>query len=296
MNDRQARLDNLAVFALKQIQKSFLTPDVGKAERRGEVMGRLIYRLDRKHRERTHANLQLAFPEWDQGRQDRVAKEVFLHWGRMMGDFLRTPLRTNEEILANIEVEGQEHILTAMQHKKGVIACTAHFGNFERFGQWSLATGRPLTVVARDANQSAIQDEVAKLRACTGMETLSRGNSARQILAKLRQNELIGILPDQNSGESYVPFFGKLCGTVLGPAVLGARTGAMLVPSFCVRIGVGKYRVIVRPPLITEGKEKDPAGVMAEFNSVLESVIRDYPEQYLWMHDRWKSARKRGLL
>jgi KDO2-lipid IV(A) lauroyltransferase len=195
-----------------------------------------------------------------------------------------------------MEVEGQENIAEVESRGHGIIACTGHFGNFERFGHWCTATGRPITVVARDANQGEMQDRIARVREVTKVEFLSRGNSARAILGILRKNGLVGLLPDQNTDESFVPFFGRPCGTVLGPAVLSIRTKATIVPAFCVRTGVGKYRVIVKPPIETTGLEKQPEAIMAEFNRVLESVIRDYPDQYLWMHDRWKSARRGGLL
>jgi KDO2-lipid IV(A) lauroyltransferase len=293
---RKALLNKFALGAFDKAQRLFLTPDVRTAERRGERLGLLLYRLDKKHRNRTVANLEMAFPEWDAARRDTVARDVFRHWGRVTGDFLRTPLRSHEEVLASMEVEGQELIEAAEAQGRGIIACTAHLGNFERFGHWCTATGRPITVVARDANQGEMQARIARVREASNVEFLSRGDSARAILTKLRRKGLVGLLPDQNTDESFVPFFGKPCGTVLGPAVLGIRTGAVLLPAFCVRVGIGRYRVVIRPPLTVEGREKDPAAIMAEFNGVLESVIRDYPDQYLWMHDRWKSARQRGML
>jgi len=179
---------------------------------------------------------------------------------------------------------------------KGILALTGHMGNWERFGHWATSIGRHLSVVARDANQSDVQNRVAKIREHTGIEVLSQGNSARSILVKLRQKKIVALLPDQNADEIFVPFFGRMAGTVLGPAVLHQRTGAPLLPSYCVRTGVGKYRVIVRPAIDLENTVHDLAVVTTQVNAALESVIREYPEQWLWMHDRWKNARVRGLL
>lgn len=130
----------------------------------------------------------------------------------------------------------------------------------------------------------------------TGMTVLSRGDSARPILKKLKHQEVVGILPDQNSDESYVPFFGKPCGTVLGPAVLHMRTGAPLLPAYCVRLAPGKYKTIVLEAIDLENRCDSPEELMTQVNAALESVIRQYPEQWLWMHDRWKNARKNNLL
>jgi len=116
------------------------------------------------------------------------------------------------------------------------------------------------------------------------------------MLAELRKNKLLGVLPDQNTDECFVPFFGHPTGTVLGPAVLHQRTGAVMLPAYCVRIGIGQYRVIVRPPIDLQNIEENRELLAAEMNARLEEVIREYPEQYLWMHDRWKSARRAGLL
>jgi len=209
---------------------------------------------------------------------------------------MRTPLRTKEELLANMEIEGFEHYEAAAAIGKGIIACTAHLGNWERFGHWLIATGRQISVVARDANQGEIQDRVAKIRDLTGVIVLSRGDSARPILVKLKRKEIVGILPDQNSEESFAPFFGKPAGTVLGPAVLHMRTGAVLLPAYCVRVGPGKYRVVLREPIDIDNSMANAEEIMAKLNAVLESVIREYPDQWLWLHDRWKSARKRNLL
>jgi KDO2-lipid IV(A) lauroyltransferase len=288
-------LDALTGFAFGLGQRLFLTRDVAKSERRGARLGDLAHRLDRKHRDRTLANLKLAFPEKSDSERIALCRECFRHWGRTTADFLRTPLRTDEEVMASIEVEGREFWDMGLPKGSGSIACTGHFGNFERFGQWSRLIGLPIVVVAREANQGAVQDRLEELRNRAGIEFMGRGNAARVILQKLRENRLVGLLPDQNSAESFLPFFGHPCGTVLGPAVLHIRTGAVMIPAFCARVGVGKYRVILREPIDYDNSSRDPEALMAAYNLTLESVIREFPEQYLWMHDRWKSARQRGL-
>jgi KDO2-lipid IV(A) lauroyltransferase len=290
-------LDKLTVLAFGFGQKLFLHRDIAKVERRGARLGELAFKLDKKHRHRTLENLALAFPDWSESKRMEVGREVFRHFGIATADFLRTPLRTEEEVLANMEVEGFEH-WEAVQGvlENGAIACTAHFGNFERFGSWAKAMGQPITVVAREANQGPIQERMEELRKMAGIDFMGRGDAVRPIMKKLREGKVVGLLPDQNSGESFLPFFGHPCGTVLGPAVLHIRTGAVMLPAFCVRLGVGRYRVIIKPAIDIERQERNPEALMSQYNAVLESVIRQFPEQYLWMHDRWKSARQKGLL
>lgn len=270
--------------------------DVAAAERLGERLAKIAFKLDRKHRERAISNIHLAFPEKSAEEARELALQAFLHLGRTTGDFLRSPRRTDQEVLDSMEPVDLSPYFKANEKGKGVLAVTGHLGNFERLAHWYGAHGWKMSVVARDANDEGLQARVARIRGGSGVTVLSRGNSARAILQKLREKETIAILPDQNSDEAYLPFFGKPCGTVLGPAVLHLRTGAPLVPGFCLRVGPGKYRVEVFEPMEYERGSATPEQIMTDVNKVLEGVIRRYPEQWLWLHDRWKSARRAGLL
>jgi len=277
-------------------QARFERMDQIQAEKAGERLGRIHYAIDRKHRLRTLSNLAMALPEIDPRRRALIAKGVFMHFGRIGGDFLRSPIRKFDEVTSNMAVDGFEHVEAAEARGKGIIALTGHFGNWERYAQYMVARGRKLSVIARDANQEGVQARVQAIREAAGVEVLSRGNSARHSLIKLRKNEMIGILADQNSYDCFVPFFGKMAGTVNGPAVLHQRTGATLLPMFCIWEDYGKYRVVVHPPVDPENTETDATQITAELNLALESIVRQYPEQWLWMHDRWKNSRREGLL
>jgi KDO2-lipid IV(A) lauroyltransferase len=277
-------------------QRSFENKRPVEAERSGEKVGLLWYVLDPKHRKRALSNLGMAFPERGETEIRSLAKDVFRHVGRIAGDFMRSPARTHQDVLENMEVEGLEHLEEVEARGKGGLLITGHFGNWERAAHWVVAAGRPLSVVARDADQRGVQARVLRIREGTGVEVMSRGNTARQALVRLRNKELIGILADQNSYDSFVPFFGYPCGTVSGPAVLHRRTGAPLCPVYCVWEGYNRYRVIALPLVDPNNEEENIDILTARLNQVLESVIRQYPNQWLWMHDRWKAARRRGLL
>jgi len=288
-------LDKAGTVAFQFGQRAFLKGSLADAEKRGERLAMILYRLDKKHRVRTLANLELAFPEWTTERREQTATEVYRHFGRIAADFMRTSLRTLEEV-RSAEVIGLEHLEEAKAAGKGVLIITAHYGNWERFAHWFHAAGYTLNVVARDANQGAVTEEMTRLRNQAGAEVLARGNAARAILTKLKANELVGILNDQNNGDCFVPFFGKPCGTTLGPAVMHMRTGAALIPSYFTRFGPGQYRAEFHPAVKGEDFGGDQEKITARLNEILEGVIRKHPEQWLWLHDRWKSARRRGLL
>jgi KDO2-lipid IV(A) lauroyltransferase len=297
MNEgRRALVDKVSLSMFGVTQRYFEKGSIAEAERRGEKWGLIAYRLDKKHRIRTHANLKIAFPEWSPAAWDEGARNVYRHFGILASDFFRTRIRSNQEVLDNVEVTGTENLEAAESLGPGIIALTAHLGNWERFAQYCTGTGRAITVVARDANDGALQQKVLTMREATGVKVLSRGSAATALLRELKRGGLVGILPDQNASECFVPFFGQPCGTVLGPAKLHLRTGAALLPAYCVRVGVGKYRVIILPAINLDRAEQDPERLTAAANFALESVIRQFPSQYLWMHDRWKSARQRGML
>ena len=228
----------------------------------------------------------------------------------MWVQFMRTSARTRESIQAATEVVGLEHVEAAEAQGKGILFVTGHFGNWEWVGQWFVSTGRKLTVVQRDANQSGMNDRLLKLREAAGLEVMSRGTAARGILVRLKRKEAVALLIDQNAGDVFVsvallidqnagdvfvPFFGKPCGTVTGPAVIGTRTGAAIVPGYAIRLSPGRYRVEFFPQIEATPGEDSDTSIMAAINLNLEAMIRRYPEQWLWMHDRWKSARQAGM-
>lgn len=267
------------------------------AERAGEKLGRLLYVAPfmKKQRTRALSNLEMAFPDWTATRREEVARNVFLHLGRVAGDFLRSTNRSDEETLASVTVEGFENAEKAMAMEKGIIAISGHFGNWERCAHWFACTFNKVTVVARDADDEGLQSHISRIRAETGVQVISRGRLTRVLIERLRANEIVGLMPDQNSPESFIPFFGKLCGTVLGPTKLQKVTESPILPGFCVRIGPGEYKMIFKPPILPNPGESVEE-VMARVNLVLEETIREYPDQWLWIHDRWKSARQGGLL
>lgn len=254
-------------------------------------------RLGKSRRERALNNLAIAFPDMAFSERERIVKATFEHFGMITADFLQIPKRSIDDFNATTEVVGEEHLANAMALGKGVIFITGHFGNWERCSTWVSTHGYQLSVVARDTDDQGVNSIVNDLRSFTGTKVISRGAAARPIIEALRRNEVVGILPDQNSDEIYIPFFGKLAGTVLGPGVIHERTGAPVVPMYGIRIGPGRYRLEIHPALTSvPGFETKGEGMMRAIHASLESVISRYPEQYLWFHDRWRNARNKGLI
>lgn len=297
MKRRRKELEKRAGFlAFKMAEKAFQRRDTVAAERTGERLGNLVYKLSHKHRNRALTNLELAFPEMSLQDRESLAKRVFQHFGRIMGDFMKSPSRTDEEVLSNATVNGFEHLDAALAAGKGAMLITGHLGNWERAAHIVAARGYKLSVVARDANDTDLNRHVLKIRQAHGVEVLSRGHAARAILKKLKANEIIAILPDQNSGDIFIPFFGKPCGTVTGPSSIFEKTGAPMLLVTTERIAPGQYRLDIHPPLEPVEGYDVVEGMTRAINNALEAQIRRVPDQWLWFHDRWKSARKAGLL
>jgi KDO2-lipid IV(A) lauroyltransferase len=288
--------NKLGTFGLRQARRYFSQKTPEQGERVGERLGSLFYRLSSKHRERALQNLSLAMPEMTPSERRQLSHNVFLHFGRVASDFLSGRLADHQSVRNSTTAEGLEHLDAALREGKGVILITGHFGNWERLAAFLNATGYRLSVVARDANQGETTTIVNSLRESAGTAVIPRGNAVRPIIERLRRNELIGILPDQNSDEAFIPFFGKPCGTVLGPGVIASRTGSPVMCCWCVWIGPGRYHVIIEPPLEAAAADVPGEGMARSINLALEHIIRRYPEQWLWFHNRWKSAIKRGLI
>lgn len=282
---------------LKFIQKRLLKKPYLKALHSGERMGRTIWRLSKKRRITSISNLTMAFPEMPKHEAEKITKRVFENFGRSSADFLIGLDRTLEELKQTTTLEGFEHFEAAYAKGKGVMVVTAHFGNWERCSTWLVLQDYKLSVVARDANDEGINALVNDLREGPGTSVISRGKAARPMIQRLKNNEIIGILPDQNASEIYLPFFGKPAGTVLGPGVIAERTGAAVLPVFSYYVGDGCYHIEVLPEITAEeGYETKGEGMMRAIHKVLEEQIAKRPDQWLWIHDRWRSARKRGLL
>lgn len=294
---RNRALGRMGGYLLPRLQSMFAHMKPERVERIGLWLGSLHYRMDAKHRERALSNLAMAFPELGPEQVTELAKRVFGHFGRSMADFLIASRRTEAEYLASTEIVGAEHLRQALALGKGALVISGHLGNWERIPAGVLHLGHEISVVVRDADDPVINQLMQSTRSGPGVGIISRGNAARPIIEALRRNEIVAILPDQNSDEHFVEFFGKPAGTALGPGVLHERTGAPMVPSYCVWVAPCRYRLVFGPPL-QAGPENAVRGdgAIRAVHRWLESVIREYPDQWLWYHDRWKSARKRGML
>ena len=263
----------------------------------GKSWGRAGYKLVAKSRRDARRNVYLAYPTLAESAREVIVKESFEHFAAMMFEFIKAPVYTPEEVigLADLEPGTEETIHALMQLDTGVITVIPHLGNFEFLARWTGCRGYDMTAVVREPDDPAFAGLVDELRAGCNYKVVNKGNAFRPLLRALSNRGAVGILPDQNSGDCFVPFFGMPAGTVLGPAKLAVATGAPIMPLFCTREPDDRYRLwfgdqITPAPDARSLGESELLRLTREINIELEKGIRRVPGQYLWMHNRFKSA------
>lgn len=266
---------------------------LGAAQAFGGGMGTLAYCLGARYRKVADKNLQIAYGvAMTAGERRKTIRRVFQNFGRAtLGEFLKAPSLTQDELRNLVKAETYAPVDALLARGKGVILFTAHFGNWELLARRAAMEGYSVTVVARQGDDPGFNKLTDMLRENGGYEVHPRGDSPRRLLQRLKQNKIIAILPDQKSDDVFVPFFGTLAGTVAGPAVLALKTGAAIVPMFCPRQQDGTYRMVLLPEIVaapTGDTEADIRRIMTEITQVIENMVREYPDQWLWLHDRWR--------
>ncbi len=243
-------------------------------------------------------NLEIAFPELPEHDRLRLLRGSFLSLGRLLGEFSQLPRATPESLRAIIEYDevGLAHLREAERNKRGVIFLTGHLGVWElhSFG-WS-ALEYPLSFLVRPLDNPRVEEMVESIRTRFGNRAIDKQSAARQALRVLRQGGTLGILSDLNTQTRegvFVPFFGKLACTTAGIATLALKTDAVVIPTCAVWSEERKrYFFHGDPPvdLVRTGDhEKDIEVNTARFAAAVERMVRLYPDQWLWIHKRWKT-------
>ena len=266
----------------------------------GEKIGLLAFHLLRGWRRVAFANLNLAL-----GREKSkdeiywICRELFKNIGRDMLEVYRCPDFKDDYFKKLVRFEGIQHLNDALSQGKGVIALSAHLGNFPLMGARLAAEGYPSSVVARDPENPKIAKAITSLRDTVGLETIPdepRMACVSRCFKALKENRALLIQIDQNAPvtEAWVDFFGYLVPTFKGPVLFSMRTGAPILPLFMRRHSNNLHRITIHPPValhLTGNAEQDVLSNTARLTKIIEGAIRQYPEQWLWIYRRFKRAR-----
>ncbi|HEY7511964.1 MAG TPA: lysophospholipid acyltransferase family protein [Vicinamibacteria bacterium] len=261
----------------------------------GRSLGALLGSLDRRHLAIAAGNLRQAFPSWDQARVWRTARRVYAHFGAVLFDILWLQRRSPDQIRALVEVRGREHVERAMRAGRGALLVTSHIGNWELHGVAHGLIFGAIHVVARPLDNPRLDQRLCAMRTMAGNTVIYKRKALARILQALRAGGGIAILIDQNvqPGDGiFVDFFGRPAATTTVAAALAVKTGCALVPCRTELLPDGRYRLTYAPPVewsASGDRQADVACLTQRLTRQIEEWVRETPEQWLWMHRRWKT-------
>ncbi len=260
------------------------------AERTAQAAARLLDAAVPKLRRVGHINLTFAYPELDAIGRNRLIDGVFRTIARMLLALARFPDLNQSNIARWIGYEGLENYVQAKQLGRGVLVATAHLGNWELSAFAHALLTEPMNIMVRPLDNPLVDELVESRRALSGNRLIYKRDGARAVLRALRQNEAVGILIDQNTAAAegvFVDFFGKPACANSGFAKLAHHSGAPVIPGFAVWDERSRRYVLhFYPAVFMTGDEQADT---QRIHAVLESIIRRYPDQWMWIHRRWKT-------
>lgn len=266
----------------------------------GRRLGDLLYLALPARRRVALANLEHAFPELTPSERRRLGRRACQHLGRVVMELCAMLGRPLDHLLARITVDGREHLDRVMASHGRALMLTGHLGNWEILSAAHRLAPYSLAVVVRPLDAGWLNALAERLRLKTGVELIAKRQALRPVLAALARGGMVAILLDQNASRRegvFVPFFGRQASTSRSLAVLSVRTGVPIVPIFARRVSGDRHRVIIWPPLVppaTNDRDKATAELTAQCTATIEAAIRQAPEQWLWMHGRWRTRPEAG--
>ncbi|MFH0911033.1 MAG: lysophospholipid acyltransferase family protein [Planctomycetota bacterium] len=260
----------------------------------GQGLALVLFALDRRHRERCTGAIRAAL-HVERGEARRLARAMYLHLGTLLAEFPRIAELNRDTLEAHVDWgAAPEEIERLLARGRGVIFITGHIGNWELCGSAFAVRGYSKGAVARPLDNPRIDAWIRGLRESRGQEIWDKFGAMREALRALREGRGFGILIDQDGGRDgvFAPFFGRTASSMPAAADLALRTGAPLMAAAFHRTGPMRFRLEVsRPFYATPGADRaeERVRLVARCNAELEAIIRKRPEQWLWLHRRWKT-------
>lgn len=271
----------------------------GAARQLAAFVTSVLFSLQPRLKKTAEFNLRLAFPDWTDAQRGEVIHKMVRNLGWMAAEFARFPRLTKENIEELVILDGHENFLKGQRHGKGVLYLTGHIGAWELSSFAHALYGYPLHYMARPLDNKRLDELVNRYRCASGNRPIFKNESARVMLKILKDSGTVGILADQNTMPEegvFVDFFGKSACTTAGIARVALHTGAAVVPGYAYwDESIQKYRLRFEPPveLTRSGDtERDVFENTQRFAKALEEIIRKHPDQWVWVHKRWKTRPK----
>lgn len=260
------------------------------------VIGKILYCLLKQRREIALNNLQIAFGEsTNNSERELLCLDCFVNFSKTIIEFLRFKKFNRDNIWDEVTVYGAENIINTLAMGKGAIVFLPHFGNWELL---SLVYGALIPnqakAIAFPLKFKRLNTYIWNIREHLGLKIIPRSNAIRATMQALKKNEAVGFFSDQNAGDQgvFIDFFGKPASTARAPVALALKSGTPILFSLDIRQPDDTHHVHISPPFYlepTEDKESDIKTYTTLLMKQLEDYMLKYPEQWLWIHNRWKT-------
>ena len=264
------------------------------AQKIGRAVGTVADFIARRERHKAMENMAIAFPDWSTPQRRAITRSMFRHLGTSLFEILWLSKSDEKARTAATRFIGIEPVLELVRNGKSVVVFTGHCGNWEWLAFSAAKFGLPVTVLQRERSEAGLNEFISNIRKGAGVTTIDRGSTAagRELIRAMRRPGAVAFLIDQNirAESAKVPFFGRPALTPIGPATLAIRTGAYAVATFIERRD-GVHVIRFTNPIETK-RDDSPIELTAHMTFEIEQQIRDVPEQWVWMHDRWRDRPK----
>ena len=262
----------------------------------GRALGATAFLAGKRLRRVGLQNLRIAYPTWTEPQRRELLRQVYRNLGSLLAEFCLMRHYSAAEAGRFIEYQGLEHYLEAQSSGRGVLVLTGHLGAWELSSFFHSLAGYPMGLVIRRLDNPLVDAFVNQMRCLHGNRVIHKDDFARGLISAMHAGETVGILMDTNMTPPqgvFVPFFGLPACTASGLAKVALRTEAAVVPGFLLWEQRRRRYVLRFGPQLTLTRtghgEADVLANTAQFTATLERYIRQYPEQWLWMHRRWKT-------
>ncbi len=263
----------------------------------GSLLGILWIDVLRIRRKVAVDNVALAFPEWSRAEQVRVARASLRHMGRTLFEFMLFPVLRPRDLEALFVFKGEENITKSLEAKKGVLMLSLHLGNGDLAVAALSQKGWSISLISKLFKAKWLNDFWFGLRAKHGTKFIAPERSSFEILRALKANRIVAFVLDQFMGPPVgckTKFFGVETGTAMGLALMAERTGAPVVPSYNYRDRLGHWVIVFDEPIPWRdlgpkaSRDENIAAMTQVYTDKIEEIIRQHPEQWMWIHRRWK--------
>jgi len=265
------------------------------AYRMGGLLGSAVFRIDKRHQSVTLDNLRSSFKDKSEEEIYEIARSVFQNFGKSAIEFIRSERFFKDGIEKNFRIINIEAYDRALSKGKGLLLLTGHCGSWELLALAQSVRKPPFGVVARPMDNPYMEELVTKIRTRYGNFMIGKKWGMKEILKTVSDGGTVGILLDQNVARKegvFVDFFGRPACTNKGMALIAARTKAPVIPAFIRRVDSGLHEIHIGdeiPLLDTGDKEADLTANTQAYTKAIENFIRQYPDQWFWVHRRWKT-------